>query len=75
LLNTIITSRHLDIEKARETTAAFTNYLRMSFDIQNTSDISSFRNELTIITSYLSIEKPRLGKRLDILFGFEQDID
>ncbi|WP_032796104.1 histidine kinase, partial [Streptococcus sobrinus] len=72
---TIIALSHLDIEKARETTAAFTNYLRMSFDFQNTSDISSFRNELSIITSYLSIEKTRFGKRIDILFDIEQDID
>ncbi|OAL84707.1 response regulator [Bacillus amyloliquefaciens] len=75
VLNTIIALSHLDIEKARETTAAFTNYLRMSFDFQNTSDISSFKNELSIITSYLSIEKTRFGKRLDILFDIEQDID
>ncbi|QOQ55756.1 response regulator [Bacillus amyloliquefaciens] len=75
VLNTIIALSHLDIEKARETTAAFTNYLRMSFDFQNTSDISSFKNELSIITSYLAIEKTRFGKRLEILFDIDEDMD
>lgn len=75
VLNTIISLSHLDIEKAREITAEFTNYLRMSFDFQNTSAISSFRNELSIINSYLSIEKTRFGDRLDILFDIDKDID
>ncbi|QHF59780.1 hypothetical protein Bateq7PJ16_3974 [Bacillus subtilis] len=57
VLNTIISLTHLDIEKAREVTEEFTNYLRMSFDFQNTSAISSFRHELSIINSYLSIER------------------
>lgn len=63
VLNTIISLTHLDIEKAREVTEEFTNYLRMSFDFQNTSAISSFRHELSIINSYLSIEKTRFGNR------------
>ncbi|WP_307894649.1 histidine kinase [Bacillus swezeyi] len=75
VLNTIISLSHLDIEKAREVTAEFTNYLRMSFDFQNTSAVSSFRNELSIVNSYLSIEKTRYGDRLEILFDIEQDID
>lgn len=75
VLNTIIALSHLNIEKAREVTAEFTNYLRMSFDFQNTSAISSFRNELSIISSYLSIEKTRFGDRLEILFDIDQDID
>lgn len=75
VLNTIISLSHLDIEKAREITAEFTNYLRMSFDFQNTSAISSFRNELSIINSYLSIEKTRFGDRLDILFDIDKDIN
>lgn len=75
VLNTIISLSHLDIEKAREITAEFTNYLRMSFDFQNTSAISSFRNELSIINSYLSIEKTRFGDRLNILFDIDKDID
>ncbi|WP_257784741.1 sensor histidine kinase [Bacillus amyloliquefaciens] len=75
VLNTIIALSHLDIEKARETTAVFTNYLRMSFDFQNTSDISSFKNELSIITSYLAIEKTRFGKRLEIIFDIDEDMD
>ncbi|WP_327853035.1 response regulator [Bacillus atrophaeus] len=75
VLNTIIALSHLDIEKAREVTAEFTNYLRMSFDFRNTSAISSFRNELSIISSYLSIEKTRFGDRLNILFDIDEGID
>ncbi len=66
VLNTIISLSHLDIEKAREVTEEFTNYLRMSFDFQNTSAISSFKHELSIISSYLSIEKTRFGDRLEV---------
>ncbi|BDG81863.1 hypothetical protein BSF_35920 [Bacillus subtilis] len=75
VLNTIIALSHLDIEKAREVTAEFTNYLRMSFDFRNTSAISSFRNELSLISSYLSIEKTRFGVRLNTLFDIDEDID
>lgn len=50
-------AQSFDIEKAREVTADFTNYLRMSFDFQNTSGMSSFKHELSIVNSYLSIEK------------------
>lgn len=47
----------------------------MSFDFQNTSAISSFRHELSIINSYLSIEKTRFGNRLEVLFDIDEDID
>ncbi|MFN2746767.1 MULTISPECIES: response regulator [Bacillus] len=75
VLNTIISLTHINIEKAREVTAEFTNYLRKSFDFQNTSAISSFRNELSIVSSYLSIEKTRYGDRLEVIFDIDQDID
>lgn len=75
VLNTIIALSHLDIEKAREVTADFTNYLRMSFDFQNTSGMSSFKHELSIVNSYLSIEKTRFGDRLDVIYDIDEDID
>ncbi|NVB35627.1 response regulator [Bacillus licheniformis] len=75
VLNTIIALSHLDIEKAREVTADFTNYLRMSFDFQNTSGMSSFKHELSIVNSYLSIEKTRFGDRLNVIYDIDEDID
>lgn len=75
VLNTIISLSHLDIEKAREVTAEFTNFLRMSFNFQNTSAISTFRKELSIVRSFLSIEKTRYGNRLEVIFDIDQDID
>ncbi|ASB90883.1 hypothetical protein CHH92_17565 [Bacillus sonorensis] len=74
-MNTIISLSHLDIEKAREVTAEFTNFLRMSFNFQNTSAISTFRKELSIVRSFLSIEKTRYGNRLKVIFDIDQDID
>ncbi|ATH94489.1 histidine kinase [Bacillus glycinifermentans] len=75
VLNTIISLTYMDIEKAREVTAEFANYLRKSFDFQNTSAISSFRKELSIINSFLSIEKTRYGERLEVIFEVDPDID
>ncbi|MEC0789930.1 hypothetical protein P8899_21085, partial [Bacillus haynesii] len=49
--------------------------LRMSFDFQNTSGMSSFKHELSIVNSYLSIEKTRFGDRLNVIYDIDEDID
>lgn len=75
VLNSIIALSYDDIEQSREMTAQFAAYLRGSFDFQNTSTISSFGKELSLVRSYLAIEKMRFQERIQVVYDIEEGLD
>ncbi|EST11831.1 hybrid sensor histidine kinase/response regulator [Sporolactobacillus laevolacticus] len=75
VLNSIIALSYDDIEKAREMTAQFAAYLRGSFDFQNTSAMSTFKKELSLVKSYLTIEKMRFQDRVQVKIDVEEQLD
>ncbi|SFG85267.1 ATP-binding protein [Sporolactobacillus nakayamae] len=75
VLNSIIALSYEDIEKSREMTAQFAAYLRGSFDFQNTSAMSTFKKELSLVNSYLTIEKMRFQDRIRISMDVAKNID
>ncbi|EST11832.1 ATP-binding protein [Sporolactobacillus laevolacticus] len=75
VLNSIIALSYEDIEQAREMTAQFAAYLRGSFDFQNTSAMSTFKKELSLVKSYLTIEKMRFQDRIQVNIDVEEHID
>jgi sensor histidine kinase YesM len=75
VLNSIIALSYEDIEKSREMTAQFAAYLRGSFDFQNTSEVSSFKKELTLVQSYLAIEKMRFRDRINVTINVDDSLD
>lgn len=75
VLNSIIALSYDDIEQSREMTAQFAAYLRGSFDFQNTSAISSFGKELSLVKSYLAIEKMRFQERIQVVYDIEEGLD
>ncbi|MET1248533.1 ATP-binding protein [Sporolactobacillus sp. STCC-11] len=75
VLNSIIALSYENIEHAREMIAQFASYLRDSFDFQNTSAMSTFKKELTLVRSYLMLEKMRFQNRLHVRITVDASID
>lgn len=75
VLNSIIALSYEDVEKSRQMTADFAAYLRGSFDFQNTSSVSSFKKELSLVKSYLAIEKMRFEDRLQVIYDVDDRLD
>ncbi|MCO7175118.1 ATP-binding protein [Sporolactobacillus kofuensis] len=75
VLNSIIALSYEDVEKSREMTAAFAAYLRGSFDFQNTSAMSTLRKELSLVRSYLTIEKMRFQDRIDAVIDVDDSLN
>jgi len=71
VLNTIMALSYKDVEKSRKLTIDFANYLRRSFDFSNTNKYILFEKELSLIRSYVEIEKTRFKERIQIDYEIE----
>ncbi|QJD82360.1 ATP-binding protein [Cohnella herbarum] len=56
----------IDTSRMRSLLEAFGNYLRSSFDFQNTEQLVTLNHELDLVRSYLYIEKERFEERLQV---------
>ncbi|WP_245864443.1 hybrid sensor histidine kinase/response regulator [Paenibacillus donghaensis] len=74
-LNSISALSDLDTKKMQELIAAFTSYLRISFDFLNTGELVSLSHELELVESYLYIEQTRFAERISVVWKVEPDID
>ena len=68
-LNTISSFCDTAPERARSLIDEFSNYLRQSFDFKNPEMYVTLANEISLIKSYVEIEKARFGDKLKV--GFE----
>ena len=74
-LNTIASLGEIDTQRMIRLIGEFGNYLRTSFAIYNTDDLINIQDELSLIESYLYIEKERFGDRLTIHWDIETNED
>ncbi|GIN73687.1 hypothetical protein J14TS2_41620 [Bacillus sp. J14TS2] len=65
-LNSIAALGEIDISKMQQLLDEFNNYLRLSFDFRNADPVIPLEQELSLVRSYLYIEKTRFGNRLTI---------
>ncbi|WP_186278783.1 ATP-binding protein [Lysinibacillus sp. BW-2-10] len=70
VLTSIISLSYIDIEKSRALILQFAKFLRGSFDFTNTNKLIPIQNELSLVHSYIEIEKARFPER----FTFELDV-
>jgi sensor histidine kinase YesM len=70
-LTSIATLCEIDPEQAQSLINEFANYLRKSFDFQNLAKAVPLANEISLVKSYLAIEKARFGEELNIEFTIE----
>ncbi|HYE84497.1 MAG TPA: ATP-binding protein [Clostridia bacterium] len=74
-LNTISSFCDSDPEHARQLIDDFSNYLRQSFDFKCIEMYVPLERELSIVKSYVAIEKARFGDKLRVEFDIDDTID
>lgn len=75
VLNSIMSLSYLDIEKTRELIANFAAFLRGSFVFTNTNKLISIHNELSLVKSYVEIERARFPEKFDFEIDMDIEID
>lgn len=73
-LNSIVALSEIDIERMQNLLDALSNVLRGKFNFQNIDELVPLDSELSLIRSYLYIEKERFGKRLQVKWDVEEDL-
>lgn len=74
-LNSIASLSTVDIKRMSKLLDEFANYLRKSFKSFSTSELIPFEEEVSLVESYLYIEKERFGKRLLIIWDLDENLD
>ncbi|TNJ65357.1 response regulator [Paenibacillus hemerocallicola] len=72
-LNTILSFSHSDHASARKVLREFSNYLRYSFDFKDHSGTVPLHKEVSLLKSYVEIEKARFGGLLNVQFSIDPD--
>ncbi|MCJ8008825.1 ATP-binding protein [Lederbergia wuyishanensis] len=71
-LNTIASLSEIDTERMVKLLDEFGNYLRRSFDLNNTKMLVPLEDELDLTRSYLYIEQERFGDRLQVKWTIDE---
>ncbi|EKQ53622.1 MULTISPECIES: diguanylate cyclase [unclassified Clostridium] len=74
-LNTISAFSLDDPKMTRDLLANLSQYLRGSFDFKNRDKLVHLHKELELVEAYLFIEKARFGKRLQVVYDIDDNID
>lgn len=70
-LNTIASLSEIDTDRMIQVLNQFGNYLQKSFHVHNTKSIIPLEHELSLVHSYLYIEKERFRSRLQVKWEIE----
>lgn len=70
-LSIIMSLCYSDGERAGDLLAELSNYLRSSFDIDPKNSFVSLKKEISLVKSYVELEKARFGDRLKVEFSIE----
>ncbi|WP_431028675.1 hybrid sensor histidine kinase/response regulator [Lysinibacillus sp. LZ02] len=73
-LSSIISLHGIDDEKMEELLLAFSDYLQMSFNFQNTDLVVPIDYELKLVRSYISIEQIRFGDRIHVVWDIPDNL-
>lgn len=73
-LNSIVALSEQDIPKMQQLVDAFSTFLQISFDFQNTGERVPLSHELALVEAYLHIEQTRFAERLSVVWEIEPNI-
>ncbi len=73
-LNSIAALSEFDTTRMRALLEEFGNYLRASFDFQNINRLVPLAHELSLVQSYLFIEKERFEERLQVIWEVDDSL-
>ncbi|WP_168122539.1 ATP-binding protein [Paenibacillus sp. HB172176] len=73
-LNAIAALSEIDTERMRNLIDAFSEYLRNSYDFQNSDQLSTLDKELKLVRAYLRIEQERFGDRLEVVWRVDEEL-
>jgi len=73
-LNAIMDLSEFDIERMQKLLNAFSDVLRSKFDFKNVDDFVPVESELSLVRSYLYIQKERFGDRLEVVWEVDEDL-
>lgn len=71
-LSIIMSLCYCDGERAGDLLGELSNYLRKSFDIDPHNSMISLKEEISLVKSYVELEKARFGDRLKVEFSMEE---
>lgn len=74
-LNAIISLSEIDLDRMRHLTEEFAHYLQRSFYFKNLQTLVRVKDELSLLKSYLYIEKVRFGDRLQVVWEIADDVN
>lgn len=74
-LNSIASLGMFDFEKMQELLEEFSNYLRLSFDFKNAEPTVALSHELSLVRSYLYIEKKRFEDHIEIEWDVNPNLE
>lgn len=74
-LNSIASLSMIDNEKMQKLLVEFSNFLRLSIDFQNAKPLVPLKYELSLVQSYLFVEKVRFGDRLEVNWDLDDNIE
>ncbi|MDI2587691.1 ATP-binding protein [Psychrobacillus sp. NEAU-3TGS] len=64
VLNSILSLSYIDLDRARTMITDFANFMRGSFSFENTHSLVPLEKELSLIQSYVNIQRTRFPERL-----------
>jgi len=71
-INTIASLSEIDTDRMVKLLTEFGNYLRRSFNVNQTESLIPLKDELDLLRSYLYIEQERFGNRLNIEWEIDE---
>lgn len=73
-INTMVYFCYTDGEKAANLLTDFSKYLRLSFDIDASSEDTTIERELELVRAYVAIEKARFSDEISVEYDIDRDI-
>lgn len=71
-LNVIISLCRIDPERAREVLLDFSDFLRHSFDFNDSRRLVKLKDELTYVKTYVRIEQARFKDKLNVIYELDE---
>lgn len=73
-LSVITSLCYIDGERAGRLLSEFSNYLRLTFDVDYNDQEITLEKEVSLIKSYIEIEKARFAERVNVVFDVDEEV-
>ncbi|ATW25615.1 ATP-binding protein [Candidatus Formimonas warabiya] len=71
-LNTVVSISRSDADRARKLLVEFSRYLRNCFDFRELEEVVPIERELSLVRSYMEIERARYGEMIKVDYEVEE---